>query len=99
MAFVVLIRRSLWHRLPILLFHGSLLVILAGAMITFIGGKKGYMHLRPGMVVSSFQEKENGNRIDLPFTIRLDSFQVEYYPGTEAPADYVSYFTHSIPEQ
>lgn len=99
MAFVVLIRRSLWHRLPILLFHGSLLIILAGAMITFIGGRKGYMHLRPGMVVSSFQEKENGNRIDLPFTMRLDSFQVEYYPGTEAPADYVSYFTHSIPEQ
>ncbi|MDD3039787.1 cytochrome c biogenesis protein CcsA [Bacteroides sp.] len=95
-AFVVLIRRSLWHRLPLLLFHGSLFVILVGAMITFIGGKEGYIHLRPGMVERCFQEKENGNQIDLPFTMRLDSFQVKYYPGTEAPADYVSYFTYSI---
>ena len=39
-ALVALIRRALWRRFPILLFHGSLLVILVGAMITFIGSKK-----------------------------------------------------------
>ncbi|WP_125040151.1 cytochrome c biogenesis protein CcsA [Bacteroides faecalis] len=96
-AFIVLIRRSLWHRLPLLLFHGSLLVILVGAMITFVRGKKGYIHLRPGITECSFQEKESKNHINLPFTIRLDSFQIEYYPGTEAPADYVTHFTYSLP--
>ena len=39
----------------------------------------------------SFVEQESGRRIDLPFTLLLDSFRVEHYPGTEAPADYVSH--------
>ena len=51
---VALIRRSLWRRLPVLLFHGSLLVILVGAMITFIGSKKGYVHLLRGATIYRF---------------------------------------------
>ena len=95
MTLVVLIRRALWQRLPILLFHSSFLIILVGAMITFISGKKGYMHLRPNVAANSFQEPESGKDINLPFTIRLDSFRVKYYPGTEAPADYVSYISYA----
>ena len=96
-ASVALIRRALWRQLPALLLHGSLLVILVGAMITFISGKKGYLHLRPGVAMSSFQEEESKKDVQLPFTIQLDSFRVEYYPGTEAPADYVSHITYSLP--
>lgn len=92
-----LIRRALWRRLPILLLHGSFLVILVGAMITFIGSKKGYIHLRPGVAMNSFEEPESGKNIKLPFIMQLDSFRVVYYPGTEAPADYVSYISHSLP--
>ena len=98
-ASVVLIRRALWHRLPLLLFHGSLLLILLGAMITFIGGKKGYMHLRPDTTVNQFRESGSEKVISLPFTLRLDSFRVEYYPGTEAPADYVSLVTCNFPDR
>ena len=92
-ASVVLIRRALWRRLPILLFHGSLLVILAGAMLTFMSSQKGYIHLVPDAAVNCFQESESGKTIDLPFTLQLDSFRIEYYAGTEAPADYISYIT------
>ena len=98
-ALVALIRRALWRRFPILLFHGSLLVILVGAMITFIGSKKGYVHLLPGATIDSFLESESGRKADLPFTIQLDSFRIAYYPGTEAPADYISYITYSLPGQ
>ena len=94
-ASVALIRRALWRRLPILLFHGSLLVILAGAMLTFMSSKKGYIHLVQDTAVNSFQESEGGKTIDLPFTLQLDSFRIEYYAGTEAPADYISYITYS----
>lgn len=31
--------------------------------------------------------------------MKLDSFRIEYYPGTEAPADYVSYINYSLPGQ
>lgn len=98
MVTAVIVRRALWHRLPVLLFHGSLLIILAGAMITFVGGEKGHIHLRPEATESRFREAESGEDVNLPFTIRLDSFKVEYYSGTEAPADYISYITCSFPE-
>lgn len=84
---------------PHIVVHGSLLVILVGAMITFIGSKKGYVHLLPGATIDSFQESESGRKADLPFTIQLDSFRIAYYPGTEAPADYISYITYSLPGQ
>ena len=35
LAVAVLVKRQLWRRLPTLLLHGSFLVILVGAMITF----------------------------------------------------------------
>lgn len=91
LAVMALIRRQLWKHLPTLLLHGSFLVILAGAMLTFVGSRKGYVHLTVGNKVGSFVEQESGRRIDLPFTLLLDSFRVEHYPGTEAPADYVSH--------
>lgn len=95
---VALIQRSVWRRLPILLLHGSFLVILVGAMITFIGSEKGQMHLRPGVTVDHFQNPDNNRSIKLPFTMLLDSFRVAYYPGTEAPADYISYISYSLPD-
>lgn len=91
LAVMALIRRQLWKHLPTLLLHGSFLVILAGAMLTFVSSRKGYVHLTVGNKVGSFVEQESGRRIDLPFTLLLDSFRVEHYPGTEAPADYVSH--------
>lgn len=91
LAVMALIRRQLWKHLPTLLLHGSFLVILAGAMLTFVGSRKGYVHLTVGNKVGSFVEQESGRRIDVPFTLLLDSFRVEHYPGTEAPADYVSH--------
>lgn len=91
LAVIALIRRQLWKHFPTLLLHGSFLVILAGAMLTFVSSRKGYVHLTVGNKVGSFVEQESGRRIDLPFTLLLDSFRVEHYPGTEAPADYVSH--------
>lgn len=88
-----LVRRRMWRRLPTLLLHGSFLVILAGAMITFLYGRKGYLHLREGMSDSTFFEREGSRPHTLPFVLRLDSFRIEHYPGTEAPADYISYLT------
>lgn len=96
---LVLIRRASWLRLPVLLLHGSFLVILAGAMITFVWGVKGHMHLRPGMTENGFCRMDGTDSVRLPFTLRLDSFRVEYYAGTEAASDYVSYVTCSFAEQ
>ncbi|RHJ55010.1 cytochrome c biogenesis protein CcsA [Bacteroides sp. AM10-21B] len=98
-AIIASVGKRLRKFLPALLLHGSFLVILAGAMITFAGGRKGYVHLIVGNKVSSFVEQESRREIDLPFTLLLDSFRVEYYPGTEAPADYISHIRILRPGQ
>ena len=91
---VVSIAKSDWRkRLPMMLLHSSFLIILGGAMLTFIGGEKGYIHLQKGKSTHSFIRDSDQKEIALPFTIRLDSFRIAYYPGTEAPSDYVSTVT------
>ena len=94
----VLMIFSLWKKTffqvgPKILLHFSFLLILAGALTTFLTSKKGMMHLRMGE--PTFQYVEEGTRkvLDLPFTLTLDTFYIDYYPGTEAPADYVSIAT------
>ena len=78
---------------PKVLLHFSFLLILAGALTTYLTSSKGIMHLRQGE--HSFQYMEEGTRLmrDLPFTLTLDTFYIDYYPGTKAPADYVSIAT------
>ena len=89
---VVCIRYRWWRtKFPLLLLHGSFLLILAGALTTFCIGKKGYLHLMAGSETADFVEQSSERLCPLPFTLGLDSFRVEHYPGTAAPSDYVSY--------
>ena len=89
---VACVRYRGWRaRFPALLLHGSFLVILAGALLTFATGKRGHVYLAAGGTADSFVEQGSGLPQPLPFTVGLDSFRVEYYPGTKAPADYVSH--------
>lgn len=91
LSITALIKRKIGRRLPTLFLHFSFLVILAGASTTFFFGKKGYIHLSVGQVATHYMEQESRELMALPFTLQLDSFRIKYYPGTEAPADYVSY--------
>lgn len=75
------------------LLHTSFIVILAGAFLTYLTGQKGYLHLSPGVSVQSFTEEESKHNCALPFTLQLDSFRIDYYPGTEAARDYRSYLS------
>ena len=73
------------------MLHGSFLVILGGALITFLWGEQGYVHLEEGKTTDRFVVQDSRHLLPLPFSLRLDSFRIVCYPGTEAPADYVSY--------
>ena len=84
-------RMRLWRRVPLLLLHGSFLVILGGAFLTFVWGEQGYVHLEEGQATDRFMVRDSGELLPLPFSLRLDSFRVQCYPGTDAPQDYISY--------
>lgn len=82
-------KRSLWKRAAVATLHASFVVILAGAALTWFTAEEGMMHIREGESESRFL---SGNQLKpLPFTLSLDSFRIEYYPGSQAPSDFVSY--------
>lgn len=91
-------KQRMWKRLPVFLLHLSLVMILSGALISFLTSKKGYIHLRMNIPVTQFVEQETRSLTSLPFTLALDTFFINYYPGTDAPSDYVSRITCSVLE-
>lgn len=90
-ALLWMINRKVYKQKAVFSLHLSFLVILTGAFLTFTTGVQGYIHLREGEQKNMFIEEESQGYRELPFTLSLDSFKVEYYPGTDAPANYISY--------
>lgn len=86
---VTAIRRKMWKRWPSLLLHAGFVVVFAGALLTAFTGHKGILHLRQGIPATSYVDGQQ-RMAQLPFTMTLERFRVEYYVGTDAPADYVS---------
>jgi ABC-type transport system involved in cytochrome c biogenesis permease subunit len=85
-----IIKTELYKKLPVFVLHLSLLIILAGAMITRFNGKTGAIHLREGVEVRAFACEELNGKLQLPFTMELKEFRVEHYPGTSSPSNYMS---------
>lgn len=85
-----LYKLEMWKQMPTFLMHISFVVILLGALITFLTGTMGEIYLRVG--ASTFQYVEQGTQLvrTLPFRVTLDTFRVEHYKGTEIPSDYIS---------
>lgn len=91
-SFSWMCKRKLIRKPAVWLLHFSFLVILAGALLTFLTAERGVLHLRQGRMMNVFRNEQQG-RVTLPVSVRLDTFYVECYPGTPAPSDYVSCLT------
>ena len=75
------LRRKI-RRLPVIALHLSFILILLGALLTHLTSRQGRIHLRTGESV-----RYNG------YTLRLESFNIDYHSGTATAADYRSVFT------
>lgn len=81
----------MWQRVYTCGLHGALVLILAGALTTHLTGVRGHLHLRHGMPpVKTFYTTDGSEQV-LPFLLTLDAFEVERYPESDAPKDYVSH--------
>ena len=89
LALIYICCRKLWRVPATLMIHVALAVILAGALITHIWGEDGRMHLRENECSDVFVQQD-GLVKHLPFAVQLNHFEVEYYPASSAPKDYVS---------
>lgn len=79
--------------------HAALLLILAGAAVTYMWGEQGKLTLEKDAPAADSFILDEGGRAPLPFSISLDRAVIEYYPGTSTPMDYASlvYITPSCP--
>lgn len=80
----------LWRNVPSCMLHCSFLIILAGGFITSRFSHKGMMELHPDEAVSEVYTA-TGERFALPFSMELDSFVIDYYPGGVVPKDFTSH--------
>lgn len=70
--------RSIGARPGVFLCHLSVLLILGGALARLMAGESGILQLEAGYGSEAFQAGPGLYR-PLPFQVRLDSFQVEYW--------------------
>ncbi len=91
------------QRIGFLLTHGSMLLILLGALVTDRTRQEGQLALwegEQGGVVATAPAPGTGGpggAFTLPFSVRLDSFEIDHYPGTRRPAMFRSRVTVSDP--
>jgi len=85
----LLVRRGGASRPATLALHVALVLILVGALITHLSGQSGSIHLREGEATAAV-ELEDGTALELPFSLELKEFRVEFDPGTRHVADYIS---------
>lgn len=86
---LLLIRRGTIRKPATFMLHMSFVIILAGALVTMLTGKSGMIELRRGLPSSQWVSGE-GFRQELPFTLKLNEFRIEYYPDSDDPSDYIS---------
>ena len=91
-SFHYIISEKLYKRRPAFLLHASFFIILLGAITTAMTAERGIVLLPYGAEVTSYQQ-EDGAIKNLPFTLQLKDFKVEYYSGTNAASDYTTLMT------
>ena len=87
------VKCKMWKQLAVGALHLSILFILLGALLTMLTGQHGRMKLEPNRPNSHFFINEHGEitKEALPFSLALDRFEIETYPNSSKPKDYVSY--------
>lgn len=74
-----------------LLIHIALVTIVAGAIVTHYCGIQGELALAEGNRARTFEKSSGPGEGAFPFSVALDSVEIEYYPGTTTPMDFRSY--------
>lgn len=72
-----------------LMLHIAFVVVLAGALVTHLTGEDGEVRLPRGEEVSEW-ERSDSKMCPLPCPMTLESFDIQYYPGSRMPSDYKS---------
>lgn len=78
------------RRLSVVLLHLSLVVILLGALLTHLTAVRGVVPLRKGIPTNEYLTRDMYLH-QLPFTICLENFEMQFYEGSDMPSNYISH--------
>jgi cytochrome c-type biogenesis protein CcsB len=82
------------RRIGFVMTHASLLLILVGAATTYFWKVEGQLGLWEGESGSVIESRDHEGKVvsrqDLPFSVKLEDFVLETYPGTMRPSGFVS---------
>lgn len=82
----------MWRQPFTLLIHIALAIILVGAIVTHYCGVQGELALSEGgKAVTTFQKKSGQGDNEFPFSVKLESADIDFYPGTTTPMDFSSH--------
>ncbi len=88
--------QSRLYRRPAFILHVAFAVILLGALTTRLTALHGEIHLAEGVPTNTFTAGAQSHT--LPYAITLTRFEVAYYLGTTAPADFIAHVAIADPE-
>lgn len=75
-----------------LLIHIALVIILTGAIVTYFDGIQGELAISENDgAVTGFTKSSGPGNGRFPFTVRLESADIDFYPGTTTPRDFHSH--------
>lgn len=81
-------------RIGFVVVHASLLLILAGSALTYFFKVEGMLPLWEGESGSVIMLTDDQGHVkvrhELPFTVKLDDFVIDTYPGTHMPSGFAS---------
>ncbi len=81
-------------RVGFVLTHASLLLIFAGSAVTYFFKVEGSLGLWEGESGSVIESRDKEGKVvarhQLPFSVKLDDFVLETYPGTMRPSGFLS---------
>ncbi len=83
------LKRGRWG---LMLTHFAFIIILLGALTSFLFGKEGILHLREGETSNQIAVHTSDNTTfhTMPFSVRLKQFTLTRYPGSDSPSSYES---------
>ena len=91
-SFIYMLKHRLFRRISVWMVHMAFLLILLGALTSWLTSKSGDVYLRQGVSSKELVLKDKTTE-QLDFALKLKDFKVINYPGTDAPMDYVSEIT------
>ncbi len=82
-----------WKRPTALTLFLAVVCILLGALLTMLTGQHGRMQLEPNRPNSHFYTQDKGKitKEALPFSLTLNRFEIEKYPNSNKPKDFLSH--------